>query len=846
MEEITKRSHEFQEKLSKEELITLLNMGQITWASLDLNIIIELALKTFVKNNRAKFACIFLLDENKELSLLNYSFSEASGDIIIDKKHIKLLENLFLGLIKENRPFFIADIYKEPLPGDWNEVGKSLDFLSFISLPLIPKDRVIGMVGLFFKRDYEFASDKLSLLTSSAYYIALAIENARLYKESRLQAHELRKLNEQHKEANEALARKHEELERLNDELKTLDQMKSNLLSNVSHELRTPLVAIKGYTDLILKEKFGHINSQQRRGLQISLKSIERLIILIDNLLDFSKMEMGVEKLKLSNFDLTEVAKEEIQLIKTRARSRKIKLTANLPDSPVMVRGDRDKISQVFVNLLGNSVKFNNHQGKIHVDISFSGEEWIIVKISDTGIGIPKEAFEKIFERFYQVDSSRSRKYGGTGIGLSIANNIIRLHGGKISVISELDKGSCFSFALPVLLDEEERFPVKTWKKSSLKGVIEVYCRNKLYSGEIKNLLEKKGFGVLHTSYQSEALYIAEKSRPELIIWVMDTVDQETLDKLKFLKENSYTSSIPLIIISKVPGIEKKYKINADVFLSFPLDNESFIFVVEKFLCIPVYITGDRPSVLIITDNPQVDNYLNCAVTHLGLIPLSTSIKEEGLKAGLSCSPSIIVLDSKKPEDYIQDILWLIGERDISLLVIGITEDERFTDNSKVHFLLRPFTLSDFQAKLQTLTNRKPISFLPVTRELTLASEEKKSILVVDDEEEIANFIAMALTAEGYSVKTAFSGGEALKTIKDEDFGLVLLDIAMADIDGIEVCQEIKGASRTRMIPVYMITALLTEEIKKRSLEAGADGYLAKPFKINTLIETVANVLGPV
>jgi len=304
---VSLESRELQEKLSKEELIALLNMGQITWSSLDLNTIIELALKKLVKTNRAKFACIFLLDEKKKLKLLNYSFSKISGHLTINKRDVESLEELFSRLIKEKRSFFIADIYKETLPGCWEEVAARLDFLSFISLPLIPKDETIGLVSLFFKLDYHFAYDKISLLTSSAYYIAIAIENARLYKESRLQAEELKKLNEQLRATNEALGKKHEELERLNKELKTLDQMKSNLLSNVSHELRTPLVAIKGYTDMILKEKLGTINLQQKRGLEISLKSIERLIVLIDNLLDFSRMEMGIEKLKLSNFDLLEV-----------------------------------------------------------------------------------------------------------------------------------------------------------------------------------------------------------------------------------------------------------------------------------------------------------------------------------------------------------------------------------------------------------------------------------------------------------------------------------------------------------------------------------------------------------
>lgn len=836
-----------QEKMSKEELLELLDMGQITWSSLNIKLILELALEKLINANRAEFACIFLTNEKRQIKLHNYSFAkDKMKNLNITEENSLILERLSTELLKEYKPLYRASIFNDPPLEDWFEIAKILDFNAFISLPLNPKDEVIGLVSLFFKKNYQFATHKAGLLTSVAHYLAIAIENAHLYEESRRQAEKLKSLNKKLKITNEELARKHEELEKLNKELKTLDQMKSNLLSNVSHELRTPLVAIKGYTDLILKEKIGTLNEQQKKGLQISLKSIERLISLIDNLLNFSKMEMGLEKLKLINFDLIEVAKEEVELIKSRADSRKIAITTNFPKFPVIIRGDRDKISQVFLNLLENAVKFNIHKGNIHVDISLTGNEWVMVKIADTGIGIPQKDLEKIFERFYQVDSSRSRKYGGTGIGLSIADNIIRLHGGKISVNSQVEKGSYFTFVLPVPTEKEDSLSVKAGKKFSLKGVIEVYSQKENKGKEIKTFLEEKGFGVLKTSSQSEAIYIAEKYKPELIIWFMETVDQEVLDKLNFLKENKVTSPIPLIIISEVSGIEKKYNINAEVFFSEPLYKESFIFVIDKFLSVPVYIRSSRPSALIISDRFQGDNYLNCAISHLGLIPLSTSIQIDDIKAALLYEPSVIILDIYDGEqDFINEILKFLP-KDIPLIIITLSDiySPETVENQEVFFVTRPFTLKDIQSKIQAITGSETISFRPVPAEK--APERQKTVLVVDDEMEIVNFIEMALSSEGYLIETAFSGEAALEKVEKEDFGIILLDVAMADLDGIEVCRKIKSNVKKCMTPVYIITALLTEQIKERAIEAGADGYLAKPFKINTLIETVNKVLGPV
>ncbi len=248
---------------------------------------------------------------------------------------------------------------------------------------------------------------------------------------------------------NQDLERRTQELTRLNRELKSLDEMKSTLLANVSHELQTPLVSVKGYTEMILKEKLGPLTEQQRRGLEVSLKNVNRLIGLIDNLLSFSRMEGEMVDLRPETFPLRPVVDEAVETVRARAQERQIEIVVSERLNDAAVRADRDKISQVFVNLLSNAIKFNRLGGQVRVEAEGGRRGFVKVEVRDTGIGIPREALDKIFERFYQVDPSAARKQDGTGIGLSIVKNILRMHGCMIRADSVLGEGSVFSFTLP-------------------------------------------------------------------------------------------------------------------------------------------------------------------------------------------------------------------------------------------------------------------------------------------------------------------------------------------------------------------------------------------------------------
>jgi PAS domain S-box-containing protein len=251
------------------------------------------------------------------------------------------------------------------------------------------------------------------------------------------------------------LAERNEQLVKLNTELRSLDEMKSSLLANVSHELHTPLVSIKGYTEMVLKRRLGPLTPEQERGLGVALKNIDRLIEMIDNLLSFSRIEKGETQLRLEEVPLWQIVDEAIELVGERIRKRNLSVTTQYETDELVVRGDRLKIGQVLVNLLTNAIKFNKEGGRITLTVRKGARGFLEVDVADTGAGIPENALDKIFERFYQVDSSPRRKYEGTGIGLSIVRDILRLHGCTIRVKSEVGQGSVFTFTLPLARDQQ-------------------------------------------------------------------------------------------------------------------------------------------------------------------------------------------------------------------------------------------------------------------------------------------------------------------------------------------------------------------------------------------------------
>jgi len=328
------------------------------------------------------------------------------------------LDNSLAGTIyTENRHLVINNTKDDPRHYDevGDEVGLQVD--SLLGVPMRIKDRVTGVIEALNKKEGEFTDFDVSLLLVVASQAAISIHNAQL-----IQA-----------------------LQKANIELSQADKLKRDLMSVASHELRTPLGNILGYATLLYEDAI-----EENKPLASSiLKASSKLRAVLDDIANMNLLYTGEADLDLADTTLQQIieyAKEEVHATVNREDHT---VVYHIPEEPIPVQVDLPKISVVFVNLLLNAIRFTPVEGEIVLDVEDRGDE-VMVIISDTGRGIKKENLEKIFEVFFQEDDHMTRRYGGLGLGLSIAKELVRLHGGRIWAESDgLGKGATLRVVLP-------------------------------------------------------------------------------------------------------------------------------------------------------------------------------------------------------------------------------------------------------------------------------------------------------------------------------------------------------------------------------------------------------------
>jgi len=232
------------------------------------------------------------------------------------------------------------------------------------------------------------------------------------------------------------------------EKLKETMEIKSQFISTVSHELRTPLGCMKEGIAIVLDGLVGQINDQQRKFLDIAKRNVDRLAVLVNNVLDFQELSADKVRLDIQAHDISEVVEEAYQTMAVAAKNKGIDFSLELEDSLPKARFDSAKIIQVLTNLINNAIKFTPQGGKVCLYAGTQGQD-MVIRVSDTGMGIPEEALPKIFDRFYRVHRP-GKEIQGTGLGLSIVNKIVTMHGGRIEVESEVDKGTTFIVFLPL------------------------------------------------------------------------------------------------------------------------------------------------------------------------------------------------------------------------------------------------------------------------------------------------------------------------------------------------------------------------------------------------------------
>jgi signal transduction histidine kinase/CheY-like chemotaxis protein len=398
--------------------------------------------------------------------------------------------------------------------------------------------------------------------------------------------HELQEVNRRLKESNQ--------------ELQRASQLKSEFLANVSHELRTPLNAIIGFSELLQEGSYGPINDEQREFVADINDSGKHLLSLINDILDLSKIEAGRMTLNREEFNLSSLVRECLTVIRPLALKKNLTLSWDLDEAPALAWADSGMIKQILYNLLANAVKFTPEGGQIELLCRSVGRD-LVVSVSDTGIGIPREAQERVFSEFYQVDGSYSRRYQGTGLGLALVKRFAEMHGGEVSVKSTPDEGSTFTFRIPDAIQSTEaatsirkEISASTQPARPVdgeRGVVLVVEDNPVNMRLTRSLLVSSGFQVLEARDSGEAIQQLSRQQPDLILMDVQLPGMDGLELTRRLKKDPKTAEIPTIALTAhaMKGDEERaIEAGCSGYIPKPIDPSRFAEQISSYMRVPV------------------------------------------------------------------------------------------------------------------------------------------------------------------------------------------------------------------------------------------------------------------
>jgi signal transduction histidine kinase len=402
------------------EVSTLYTLANQVTTLLDLDRILDVAVSIISHALGCHGCCLYLRDaQTGDLTLKAASGWHPRENEAAD---LEFISSIARQALRESRPLNLSDVKL----GEEDAARQPSSVRSLLVVPLITKNEPIGTLSVDDRKPNAFGPGEGRLLTIAAAQVSAAIENADLLRNLRDRAMQL---------------------ERTLEELRQLHQHKTEFVQNLSHELRTPLTFVKGYVQLMLEGAMGEINLDMRRALSVVEQRTEGLIRLVNDIISLEKVEVGI--VNFQSVSLVEVARNSVVGAAMTAKKAGLRIELEAPDDLPLVYADPDRLGQVFDNLLGNAIKFSPSGSAIIVRLSRSGD-FVHADVEDHGIGIPADKLDRIFDRFYQVDGSTTRRYGGTGLGLAIVKTIVESHGGRVVVESEVGVGSDFSFILPI------------------------------------------------------------------------------------------------------------------------------------------------------------------------------------------------------------------------------------------------------------------------------------------------------------------------------------------------------------------------------------------------------------
>lgn len=480
--------------------------------------------------------------------------------------------------------------------------------------------------------------------------------------------------------------------------LQAASRAKSEFLANMSHELRTPLNAIIGFSEVLRDKLYGDLNDEQLGFVMDINSSAHHLLQMINDILDLSKIESGKLELRYEEFELGKATETVLTTLKGLANKKHLTVETILHNPAERLVADQIKFKQIMYNLLSNAIKFTPEKGRITIrSRSFKNKkEFIEVSVSDTGIGIAPEDYPKIFVEFKQVDTSISRKYEGTGLGLALTKRLVELHGGKIWFESKLGIGSTFYFTLPVspfakLKKEERKVTPRKVKVAKNKTVL-VVEDDPQTSKLICTFLGNAGYQTIAAFDGEEALQKARQYKPFAITLDVMLPKKDGWEVLKELKEDKEVKDIPVLVISVIDNKDIGFGLGATDYLCKPVSRSEILSKLASYGLRPI-INNSRTKVLIIDDDPKSVELFSTFLSSEGYEVLKAYGGKEGIDKAFHYRPDLILLDLLMPEisgfDIIEKLRTSPETSAIPIIVITAKElTEADKEKLKCHVLL--------------------------------------------------------------------------------------------------------------------------------------------------------------
>jgi signal transduction histidine kinase/CheY-like chemotaxis protein len=881
------------EKLRRWQHDGLVQLNEIMRTSnKDFTDLLEKIIETIVNHIKVDQAAIFLLhnEDMNDLHIQLGAYYNLNTKILNSKRYE--LKSSLIGRVLETKTTIVTNNTFDPYFTIEYPDGTESTNCNIVVIPLITSGTVVGAIQVaklesFINEEIELLEKMAEPIAASLYNVRANLKTNQLLIESRKQAEELAYQEQELKKINNELIQKSELLEASEEELKyqqeelkkvnlileekaklleeknnaieearkhitakaqQLEQSnkyKSAFLANMSHELRTPLNSILILAKLLSEDKTNHLNEKQREHAQVIHKSGSDLLMLINDILDLSKIEAGKLDLQFEQLPVDEIMDDINSLFIELANENKINFKIETTiNSKELITTDRIRTEQILKNLLSNAFKFTpaNREVKLKFDFD-TNKQNLIIQVSDSGIGIPLEKQSLIFDAFQQADGSTSRKFGGTGLGLAICKELTMMMGGKIELTSESGKGSCFKIILPqtnvdiiekknnesiVQREEIEIEPIIESKKNLVliveddivfASVLAEYCRRY----DLEFIIAEDG---------EKAVELTKTYKPTSIILDLILPIINGWEYIDIIKSDEALRTIPIHVISAAEQSIQTENLNVESYYPKPVGKKELDTLFE------IIKNSDykHTNIAFIGNPNEIDNAIikgftdsNHQIKITFLEDASQSIKDSAI--------DFVIISSQ----YVINRAFLSKQ---------IFENNELSHKPLVYF---NDSVDECIREINTVLNKNDLPLSNSLQESELENDivneeilKFKSVLVVDDDVRNIYSLTSILEHEQMNIHTAFSGDEAIEKLKNNIIDIVLMDIMMPGKNGFDTMREIRGEGQFNELPIIAVTAKAMKGDKELCIEAGANDYLTKPINTELLIRKMKQQLNTI